>query len=495
MAKQESHAWHPIKDLPEKWSDLKDSQVEALMAAWQEQAKRLQGTHTYTEFLTRLRRQWAVETGILERLYSLSDGATKTLIEKGLDAAFIGREDTDQDPTDVAAIIQDQHTAIEGLYQLISGQRPLGTSYIKELHRTLTEHQTLYHGRDTLGQAVMRALPKGEWKKLPNNVEGPEGFSFEFCPPEQVDSEVDSLLAKHRTHEEEWHVPPYVEAAWIHHAFTLIHPFTDGNGRVARCLATLVFLRHNWFPLVVTRNDRAEYISSLREADRGDLRRLVTLFVVLQRRAIREAFSLSEALAVEKIAIGSILNAVKNRFSRLRQEQETQKRQVLDIADSLQEHVSMRLEEVAEEVTQALKEQDNRFKAYSTNAARGQDNAGYNYYQTVGCAKTHGYFANLEAYQAWADLTILTGTRTELLFAFHGMGKGSTGVIACAAMYYTKQASDGRETMIGEVTPLSEEPFALTYSEDPKAVLRRFKDWVTDRIILGLDRWRQDLGA
>ena len=89
----------------------------------------------------------------------------------------------------------------------------------------------------------------------------------------------------------------------------------------------------------------------------------------------------------------------------------------------------------------------------------------------------------------------MTGTRTEILFAFHGMGKSSTGVIACAAMYYTKQASDGGDTMIGEVIPLAEDPFTLTYTENPTDVQRRFRDWVNDRVILGLDRWRKALGA
>lgn len=494
MTTQASHRWHPIQDLPPKWSDLRNPQTEALMAAWQEQAKKLRGTQSYTEFLTRLRRQWAIETGVLERLYALSDGATKTLIEKGLDAAFIGHEDTDQNPTDVAALIQDQHATIEGLYQFISGQRPLGTSYIKELHRTLTEHQINYHARDTLGQEVMRALPRGEWKRLPNNVEGPDDFSFEFCPPEHVDSEVESLLQMHATHLS-WGVPPYVEAAWIHHAFTLIHPFTDGNGRVARCLATLVFLKSQWFPLVVTRTDRTEYISALREADNGDLRRLINLFSALQGRAIREAFSLSEELVYERVAISSILDAVKTRFSRLREEQETLKKQVLTTADALQLFVADRLQQIAHEVADAIGNEDRGFKAYSTNAARDAYNTGYNYIQTVDCAKAHGYFANLDVYQAWADLTILTGMRTEILFAFHGIGKGSTGVIACSAMYYTKQASDRGETTIGDVVPLSEAPFTLTYTENPTDVQRRFRDWVNDRVILGLDRWRKDIGA
>jgi hypothetical protein len=303
------------------------------------------------------------------------------------------------------------------------------------------------------------------------------------------------LLRLHEVHEGKWQVPPYVEAAWLHHAFTLIHPFTDGNGRVARCLATLVFLKHNWFPLVVTRGDREDYISALRQADRGDLRKLIGLFVTLQGRAVREAFSLSEDLAYEQIAIGNILDAVKGRFARLKQERETQKRQAFVVADTLQSLVSERLTEVAEEVTSAIEGEGTGFRAYSANAQRDTYNAGYNYYQIVACAKALGYFANLEIYQAWADLTILTGTRTEILFAFHGMGKGSTGVIVCSAMYYTKQASDSGETMIGEVTPLSDEPFTLTYKENPTEVKKRFTKWVNDRIILGLDWWRKALGA
>ena len=491
---EESHVWRPVEDLPAKWTDLANPQIEALVTAWREQAKQLRGKHSYTEFLTQLRRRWAIETGILERLYALSDGATKTLIEKGLDAAFIGHEDTDRNPSDVVVVIQDQYAAIEGLYQFISGQRPLGTSYIKELHCTLTEHQVHYHARDTLGQEVIRTLPKGEWKKLPNNVEGPDDFKFEFCPPEHVDSEMELILQLHQTHEK-WEVPPYIEAAWIHHAFTLVHPFTDGNGRVARCLATLVLLKHDWFPLVVTRSDRDEYITALRQADKGDLRRLINLFITLQGRALREAFSLSEDLAYEHKAISNILDAVKGRFSRLRQERETYKQQVLKTADVLQSLVAERLTQVAEEITAAISSEGIGFKSYSATAARNASTAGYNYIQTVGCAKALGYFANLEVYQAWADLTILTGTRTEILFAFHGMGKGSTGVIACSAMYYTKQASQSGEAMIGEVVPLSEEPFTLTYQEDPVQVEKRFRQWVNDRIIYGLDLWRKQVGA
>ncbi|MDE3194864.1 MAG: Fic family protein [Acidobacteriota bacterium] len=77
----------------------------------------------------------------------------------------------------------------------------------------------------------------------------------EYCPPEHVASEMDALIAMH-TEQTSRGVQPYVEAAWLHHAFTQIHPFQDGNGRVARALAALVLIRAGYFPFVVTRDER-----------------------------------------------------------------------------------------------------------------------------------------------------------------------------------------------------------------------------------------------
>lgn len=74
--------------------------------------------------------------------------------------------------------------------------------------------------------------------------------------------------------------------AWLHHRFTQIHPFQDGNGRVARTLASLIFIRQGLFPIVITRNDRQEYINASEAADSGDLTRLINLFSRLQEKII-----------------------------------------------------------------------------------------------------------------------------------------------------------------------------------------------------------------
>lgn len=84
-------------------------------------------------------------------------------------------------------------------------------------------------------------------------------------------------------------VPVEVEAAWLHHRFAQIHPYQDGNGRVARALASLLFLKAGRFPAVVTRDDRSRYIEALETADEGDLRPFVGFLVYVQRRALFQA--------------------------------------------------------------------------------------------------------------------------------------------------------------------------------------------------------------
>src|SRR6266704_240630 len=70
---------------------------------------------------------------------------------------------------------------------------------------------------------------------------------------------------------------PVIRAAWLHHRFVAIHPFQDGNGRVARALTLLVLLRAHYAPLVVGRHQRGDYLDAL-DVAAGDLRPLVRLF-------------------------------------------------------------------------------------------------------------------------------------------------------------------------------------------------------------------------
>lgn len=72
--------------------------------------------------------------------------------------------------------------------------------------------------------------------------------------------------------------------AWLAH----IHPFADGNGRIARVLANLELSRHGYPPLILrAESDRGEYLEALAASDEGDILPLYDLFVRAVRRQVR----------------------------------------------------------------------------------------------------------------------------------------------------------------------------------------------------------------
>ena len=244
-------------------------------------------------FTQRLKREWAIETGLIERVYTLTRSVTKVLIERGLREELIPSSATDRDPALVVDMLRDHATAVDGLFDFVNSGRRLSTSYVKELHAVLLANQETATARDIFGRRTEMPLVRGDYKRRPNNPVRRDGRVHEYCPPEQVAPEMDRLIAMHLEHARR-EVPPEVEAAWLHHRFVAIHPFQDGNGRVARALATLVMIRAGWFPLVVTDAGRGDYIDALEEADGGDLGLLVRLFADIQRGAIEGAMRVAK---------------------------------------------------------------------------------------------------------------------------------------------------------------------------------------------------------
>jgi hypothetical protein len=72
---------------------------------------------------------------------------------------------------------------------------------------------------------------------------------------------------------------PVLQASYIHYAFVVIHPFADGNGRVARALASVFFYRAKSIPLVIFSYQRKAYLDALATADSGSYAELVSFFM------------------------------------------------------------------------------------------------------------------------------------------------------------------------------------------------------------------------
>jgi len=69
-----------------------------------------------------------------------------------------------------------------------------------------------------------------------------------------------------------------VQASYAHFALVNVHPFADGNGRVARALASVYSYRAASIPLVVFADRRRAYFDALERADEGAAAPLIAYF-------------------------------------------------------------------------------------------------------------------------------------------------------------------------------------------------------------------------
>lgn len=83
--------------------------------------------------------------------------------------------------------------------------------------------------------------------------------------------------------------PPALAATVVHSWLTSIHPFEDGNGRMARLMANIVLLRSRWPSLIVRSADRVQYLDALSFSDQGgDILPLFELFLKWIDRELSE---------------------------------------------------------------------------------------------------------------------------------------------------------------------------------------------------------------
>ncbi len=483
--------WKPLEDLPPDYHTLASSELAVLATVWKEQEQALSAGEALREFNERLQREWAIEAGIIERVYTLDRGITQLLIERGIDASLIPREATDRDPGLVAQIIRDHKEAVEGLFDFVKRQRPLSTSYIKELHALLMRHQETSLAVNTLGRQVQVPLLKGEYKALPNNPTRPDGTVHEYCPPEHVASEMDRLIALHLDHESRG-VPPDVEAAWLHHRFSQIHPFQDGNGRVARALASLIFIRAGWFPLTVTRDHRERYIGALEAADRGTLGDFLDLFASIQKRAFVNALGIAAEVRRE-VRVDQVIAAARETLKRRPEALWREWEKAKETARALQTVAGQRMGELARRLQTEIGPYAPNSRFYVNDEPPDGPRSYWFRQQIIATAKALSYFANPALYSSWVRLVLRTETIAEILLSFHGVGHEYRGILVASLCFFRREEVEEGERETAGLTPISDEIFQINYREGLEEARKRFVVWLERGLLKALEVWRMGL--
>jgi Fic family protein len=250
------------------WDAGFDPTVVDEYAALLEQARAAATPEARRRALEVATRYAAVDTGAIEGLYTTDRGFTRTIATQG---EFWERALSERGEQ-VRRSIQDALNAYDHVLDAATGSVPLTAKWVRELHSIITEHQPGFTVHILVGDRVRteeRPLPKGEYKRLPNNpTNKATGIVHDYAPPEDASAEVARLFDELATPAFQA-AHPVVQAAYAHYAFICVHPFTDGNGRVARALASVFLYRRPGVPLVVFADQREAYLDALEAADAG----------------------------------------------------------------------------------------------------------------------------------------------------------------------------------------------------------------------------------
>lgn len=485
------NGWHRIEALPPRAIQQRSPRLSALAKQWAAEREVLRSQGEEARLIDKMKNRMAVETGIIEGLYDLSRGITETLIAEGFSASLLTHAETNRDPQLVIAILRDQREAIDAVFEIVKRQRPLSTSVIRELHSLLTRHQPTTTAMDQFGNLHEVQLLRGAWKTAPNNPTRPDGSVHAYSPPEQVGSEMDRLITLHDQYEAIG-VAPEVLSAWLHHRFTQIHPFQDGNGRVARLIASIVFIRASWQPLMVLRDDRPDYINALEKADSGDLKPLTDLFASWQSRAFVLALGASRAAEQELTPqLEEVLAALRDKLSA---EQAPKTNDLEDVAKALNTVAEQACTRIALTIEDSLRPALPDISARV--AVNTLENAGGYKGPRIDLAKQGGFFADFTRASRWARIVIRPsrgGSSATLLISSTALGQ-SVGSLAVTCGLIT----DDPETHSAQTTQVCEQFFVATVQDlatDSTAseLQQRFQEWATNSLIIGLAQWQRGL--
>ena len=144
---------------------------------------------------------------------------------------------------------------------------PLTQNFIRTLHHTLLREDYVVYRTLPGGQQTSYTVHAGRYKTRQNSVITRYGDRFDYASPEETPALMTDLVDWYNEEEARGKLTPVQLAALFHYRYIRIHPFEDGNGRIARLMVNYILVRHHW-PMAVVRNrNKSQYIEALHHAD------------------------------------------------------------------------------------------------------------------------------------------------------------------------------------------------------------------------------------
>ncbi|MDZ4405177.1 Fic family protein [Prosthecobacter sp.] len=198
-------------------------------------------------FLEKLRVRWTHTSTALEG-NTLTEGETFGVLRYGL--TISGKSLADHNE------VLGHSRALDLLYGWLAEARVLQAADLHALHHAV---QTSVE--------VDYLKPVGAWKREPNSTLAKQGgktvINDTYAMPEQVAALMQDWLAGFQQRRQDKTTTALEAYVWSHATFVRIHPYADGNGRMARLLANLPVIEKGRLPIFIPSERRLDYIEAL----------------------------------------------------------------------------------------------------------------------------------------------------------------------------------------------------------------------------------------
>jgi len=230
-------------------------QIESLRPISPEQEQRI---------FQKYRLDWNYHSNAIEG-NSLTYGETRAFLMHGLTAK--GK------PLKDHLDIRGHNKAIDFLYQMIKEETEITETDIRSLHEVILVEPYEVDTKTEDGIPAKKRILLGTYKTSPNHVLTQTGEIHYYATPEETPILMGELMEVYRQNKANPQVHPYILAAYFHYRFTAIHPFDDGNGRMARLMMNLLLMKTGYPPVIIRQEkaSREAYYYALSQADAGEL--------------------------------------------------------------------------------------------------------------------------------------------------------------------------------------------------------------------------------
>ncbi|EDM29651.1 Fic [Lentisphaera araneosa HTCC2155] len=192
----------------------------------------------------RIRDEWTHDSTSIEG-NTLSLGETSFILNEGLTISGKSLREHDE--------IAGHARAIEAIYQIYDREQ-LDEDDLFLVHRAMM-----------INPAFDIYKPVGAWKKEDNGAYWGREYIL-YPSPQKTPHLMNLWLHEFNQIPRDLNLPEMLKAySRLHILFTCIHPFFDGNGRMARLLANIPIIRAGYPPITIDSEKRFDYLEMMRQ--------------------------------------------------------------------------------------------------------------------------------------------------------------------------------------------------------------------------------------